>query len=449
MVRSSTWRVAIIVGTLTLLCLVGFSAYFSYLSWGVFFAAVIPSCIAFLLVLYILKGMTGSINKLTHAARMMADGELNQKVQVTSGEEISELAAALNLMASKLKERLEHITVERDSMATTLSHMSDGIFVLDSNSKVTLVNQAAQRMLQLSEGHVLGYTFIEAVRDYELAEILQRCMKTGKQQTGTVEVNSLKLFLGVIATPLEEDSGCLLILNDLTELQQLQIARHDLASNISHELRTPIASIKAIAETLHEGAIEDSAVAKDFVGKINAEVDKLAQMVQELGELSRIESGEAPFQIQPFDMTEAISQAVGRLTPQADRVGLKLETTSSSTLPKALGDSDLIGHVLVNLIHNAIKFTPPGGKISVSAELENSYILVSIADTGVGIPADDLPRIFERFYKADRARSGSGTGLGLAIAKHIIESHNGSIRVHSMEGKGSTFRFTIPLATEL
>lgn len=346
----------------------------------------------------------------------------------------------------KDKERVALITTERDRMAAILSNMGDGILVVDSDSRVTQVNQAAQRILQLSENKVLGHTFIEAVRDYELDGILQRCLKTKKEQSGTVETSPRRQFLGVIATPLEDEGGCLLLVQDLTRIRRLETVRRDFVANISHELRTPTASIKALAETLQDGAIDDSAVAKDFLARIDTEVDKLIQMVQELGDLSRIEGGQAPIQKKPFDITGVIGQAAARLGMQADRAGLTLNVEIASSLPQALGDRDRIEQVLVNLLHNAIKFTPPGGKISILARAEGSSILVSIADTGVGISVDDLPRIFERFYKADRSRTSKGTGLGLAIAKHVIEAHGGSIRAESMVGKGSTFHFTLPVA---
>jgi two-component system phosphate regulon sensor histidine kinase PhoR len=171
-------------------------------------------------------------------------------------------------------------------------------------------------------------------------------------------------------------------------------------------------------------------------------------MVQELGELSRIESGEAPLQKRGINIADAIEHAVDRLKAQSDRAGLKLDIAIPPSLPKVMADEARVEQVLVNLIHNAIKFTPSGGRINISAKARDSDILVSVTDTGIGIPADDLPRIFERFYKADKSRSGGGTGLGLAIAKHIVEAHGGRIWVESVEGKGSTFSFTLPLAHE-
>jgi two-component system phosphate regulon sensor histidine kinase PhoR len=252
----------------------------------------------------------------------------------------------------------------------------------------------------------------------------------------------------MIATPLEGDIGCLLHIRDLTELRRLEMIRQDFISNISHEFRTPIASVKALAETLNEGAIEDASVARDFLNKINAEADRLAQMVQELGELSRIESGEAPLHKRDISIAEAIEHAVDRLRAQADRAGLKLDVDVPTILPKVMADEGRVEQVLINIIHNAIKFTSSAGIIRISAKVGGDVIIVSVSDTGVGIPADDLPRIFERFYKADKARSGGGTGLGLAIAKHIVEAHGGRIWVESAEGKGSTFNFTLPLASK-
>jgi two-component system phosphate regulon sensor histidine kinase PhoR len=404
--------------------------------------------IAILLVLQISKIITEPVKKLTWVLKKMTEGELDQEIQATSKDEIGKLAKAFNLMAAKIKEMVTLITTERDRMSVILFHIGDAIFVVDGDSKVTMINQAAERILQLSKDKVLGHTFIEVMRDYKINEILQHCLKSREQQTQLVETRHKKQFLGVIVTPLQGETGCLVLLQNLTELRRLETVRRDFISNISHELRTPIASLKALAETLQDGAIEDSSVAKDFLGKINTEVDRLAQMVQELGDLFRIESGGASLQKKLVDISKTIKHAVERLGAQSDRAGLNLETNIPCDLSQVLADEMRVEQVLVNLIHNAIKFTLPGGRIIVSAKIEGSNILVSVNDAGVGIPADDLPRIFERFYKVDKARGGGGTGMGLAIAKHIVEAHGGRIWAMSVEGKGSTFNFTLPLASK-
>ena len=411
--------------------------------------AVIAAVTAILLAFQLLRITTEPVKKLTQLSKRMAQGELDQEIQITSRDEVGELARAFNQMAVRLKEMVALITNERDRMATILSNIDDAIFMVNGNGKITAMNRAAESIFQISEGKALGHTFIEIVRDHELNRLLQRCLSTRRQQTGAVEIKPKKQFLGVVATPLSGDGGCLAHIQDLTELRRLEMIRQDFISNISHELRTPIASVKALAETLNEGAVEDPSVAKDFLSRINAEADKLAQMVQELGELSRIESGEAPLQIRSINIAEAIGHAVDRLRAQADRAELKLDIDSPPTLPEVLADEARVEQVLVNLIHNAIKFTPSGGRISISAKAKDNDIVVSVADTGIGIPPDDLPRIFERFYKADKSRTGGGTGLGLAIAKHIVEAHDGRIWAESVEGKGSNFNFTLPLTSKL
>ena len=419
----------------------------SYINTTIVSGGLIATAIAALLAFQISRITTEPVKQITQASKRLAEGQLGQQIQVTSKDEFGDLAKAFNQMSARLKEMVALISAERDRMGVILSNMDDGIFVVDNESRVTLINPAAERMLRLSKGEVQGRTFVEVVRDYELYQILQNCSRTREQQTGSVEVGPRKQFLGVIATPLEDKGGCLLLLQDLTEMRRLEKVRRDFVSNISHELRTPIAALKALAETLHDGAIDDPSVAKDFLGKIGAEVDRLNQMVQELGELSRIESGEAPLQKILLDVAEEIQQVAGRLKAQANRGQLSLNIDIPHTLPQAFADKDRVEQVLVNLIHNAIKFTPPGGSITISAKADDGNILVSVADTGVGIPADDLPRIFERFYKADKARAGGGTGLGLAIAKHVVEAHNGKVWAESIEGKGSTFHFTLPLAS--
>jgi two-component system phosphate regulon sensor histidine kinase PhoR len=409
--------------------------------------ALIAAALGILLAFQITRITVDPIKKLTDVSREMAEGNLNQEIVAASRDEVGDLARAFNRMALKLKEAMSLVTAERDRMAIVLESMGDAIFVVDGEGRVTMTNKAAEKVLQVPRDATTGRHFIEAVRDYEIDALLQRCLKEREQQTGLVEIRSKRQLLGVIVTPFQEDSGCLLLIQDLTELRRLETVRRDFIANLSHELRTPIASLKALGETLNEGAIDQPTVARDFMGKMNAEVDRLAQMVQEMGDLSRIESGEAPLQKSPVNVTEVVSRAVERLKAQSERAGLQIKVDIASGLPSVSADGSRIEQVLVNLIHNAIKFTPTGGRVTVSAKAEGDRLIVSVSDTGVGIPEDDLPRVFERFYKADRARAGGGTGLGLAIAKHVVEAHGGRIWVESVEGRGATFSLGLPLAS--
>ena len=240
-------------------------------------------------------------------------------------------------------------------------------------------------------------------------------------------------------------SGVLLLFQDLTELRSLQTTRRELIGNISHEFRTPLAGIKAMVETLRYGAIDDKEAAIDFLTRIDDDVERLTQIVVELTELSRIETGEAELRLEPVDLNLLVEEVITQLSPQIERQQVTAEKKIDTNLPSVQADKRRIRQTIVNLIHNAIKFTNPGGNILVTTRVHRVSATVDISDTGVGIAKSDLPHVFERFYKGDRDRSGGGTGMGLAIAKHIVEAHGGSIWVQSEEGKGSTFSFSLTL----
>jgi two-component system phosphate regulon sensor histidine kinase PhoR len=238
----------------------------------------------------------------------------------------------------------------------------------------------------------------------------------------------------------------LLLFQDLTNQRQTEAMRRDFISNVSHELRTPLAALKALTETLQAGALEDPPAAHRFLEQMETEVDSLSLMVNELLELSRIESGRVPLNLAPTPPLDIVYPAVDRLRLQAERAGLLLSVECAEDLPLVLADATRVQQVVVNLLHNAIKFTPSEGEVTVNVTRQDREVRFAISDTGIGIAAEDLPRIFERFYKVDRSRATSGTGLGLAIARHLVEAHGGRIWAESEVGKGSTFYFTIPLA---
>jgi two-component system phosphate regulon sensor histidine kinase PhoR len=409
--------------------------------------ALVAAALGILLAFQVTRITVDPVKKLTAVSKRMADGDLNQEIAVTSRDEVGELARAFNRMAMQVKQTMAAVTAERDRMEVIFSHMGDAILVVDGDSVVNTLNRAAEKVFQTSREQAIGRHFIEVVRDYEIDTLLQRCLTAKEQQKGLVGVSPKRQLLGVIVTPFQGESGCVVLVQDLTELRRLETVRRDFISNLSHELRTPITSLKALTETLYEGAIDQPSVAKEFVSKMNVEVDRLAQMVQEMGDLSRIESGEAPPKRSPVNIADVATRAVERLRAQADRAGLQVKLETASGLPAVSADEGRIEQVLVNLVHNAIKFTPPGGRIDITAKVDGNHLLVSVSDTGVGISTDDLPRVFERFYKADRARAGGGTGLGLAIARHVVEAHGGKIWAESVEGRGATFSFSIPLAS--
>jgi two-component system phosphate regulon sensor histidine kinase PhoR len=335
--------------------------------------------------------------------------------------------------------------------------MADGVLITDRDGQVQLINPAATHLLNTSAGAAQGRPCAQVLRHHQLIELWQNCSRQRQEQTEVVEMGRLGLFLRVITTPLSAGSpeggqeagqhGCLIILQDLTQMRRLETVRRDFISNISHELRTPLASLKALVDTLRDSALDDPPAAQRFLNRIETEVDALTQMVQELLELSRIESGQVPLRLVATPVADVVLPSVERLHPQAERANLKITINLPDDLPPVLADAERLQQVVTNLVHNAIKFTPAGGQVTIAAEPAGDEVVISVRDTGIGIPADDLPRIFERFYKADRARSSGGTGLGLAIAKHLVQAHGGRIWAESVEGQGSTFYFTLPISS--
>jgi two-component system phosphate regulon sensor histidine kinase PhoR len=388
---------------------------------------------------------TRPIRKLTIASERIASGELEQKITIETKDEVGELAQAFNEMSLKLKEMVETISGERARLATILDNMADGVIMTDSEGNILLANNAAAKLFNIK--NTTEKPLIEVVRDHEMDEVLKLCLQTAKTQSVQYESGTSKRYIRAIAIPIShgEMSGVLLLFQDLTELRNLQTTRRELIGNISHEFRTPLAGIKAMVETLRDGAVDDQEAARDFLARIDDEVERLTQIVVELTELSRIETGEAELRLEPVNLNSLVEEVITQLSPQIERQQLTAEKKTDTNLPSVQADKRRIRQTIVNLIHNAIKFTNPGGKIMVTTRIHNGSVTVDISDTGIGIAKRDLPHVFERFYKGDRDRSGGGTGMGLAIAKHVIEAHGGSTWVQSEEGKGSTFSFSLPI----
>ena len=370
--------------------------------------------------------------------------ELNQR-----NDEIGTLASSFFELTNQLNHQITDLKNERMKLAAILTNMTDGAILVNSEGIVTLINPAARHLFGFYEDIASSpRTLIEIVRAHEIVNVWNLCQQSNQQQTVSFETPINRDYLQVIGTRLKPSlpEFTLLLFQNLTTQRKLETVRRDFVSNVSHELRTPLASLKALTETLQQGALTDPPAAQRFLSQMDDEIDNLTQMVQELLELSRIESGKVPLlkkEITPFAV---IDPAVKRMTLQAQRSSLELLNASPETLPEIAVDSSRLQQVLVNLIHNAIKFTPPGGRIEVSAHAEEKFVIFSVQDSGIGIPPDDLARIFERFYKADRARTSGGTGLGLSICRHLVEAHGGKIWAESRPGEGSTFFFSIPIA---
>jgi two-component system phosphate regulon sensor histidine kinase PhoR len=410
-------------------------------------ATVIITILAILSAWLIARTTTKPIRQLTRASKKISAGQLGQKIPVSTKDEIGQLAQAFNEMSSNLKTTVETISTEKTKLANILAIMADGVIMTDIEGNIVLANPAAGKLFGFKEPDALSKPLIEAVHDHEVDEILKLCLKTRKEQTTQFESGIARRFLRAIAVPLHNQgrsSSTLVLFQDLTELRNLQTMRRDMVGNISHELRTPIAGIKAMIETLQDGAIDDKEAARDFLSRIEGEADRLTQMVSEITQLSRIETGQVELKMESVNLNALIDGVLAEMSPLADRQQITLSKEQSPDLPLIRADKDRIRQTIINLVHNAIKFNISSGRVTISTSYDSNSVTVSVADTGIGISKDDLPHVFERFYKADKARTGGGSGLGLAIAKHTVQSHGGDIRAQSEERKGSVFTFSLP-----
>jgi len=408
---------------------------------------VMTTILAVVAAWLIARTVTRPVQQLTKRAQKIATGELQQEVAVATKDEIGQLARAFNDMSSTLRATMENVSAEKNKLTNVLANMADGVIMTDVEGNVILANTAAGKFFGFKEADFLNKRLIEVVHDHEVDEILKKCLQTEKEHAVQFESGLTKRFLQAIAVPLRGRvrlTGALILLQDLTELRNLQTMRRELVGNISHELRTPLASIKAMVETLQSGAMNDREAAQDFLSRIEGEIDHLTQMVAELTQLSRIEAGQAELKMEPVDLNAVIDEVITEVIPLAEKQKIVISKDLSPDLPSLPADKDRIHQTITNLVHNAIKFNRPDGKVTISTSYDSNSVSVSVSDTGIGIAEEDLPHIFERFYKTDKARSGGGSGLGLAIAKHTIKAHGGEIWAESQEGKGSVFTFRLP-----
>ena len=411
------------------------------------------------LAFFLAARFTRPIQDLLGATHRILSGDRHARIMHYGRDETSEFIHAYNQLIDHDSQIITELTEERDQLASVLAYMADGVIIADAHGYVRQVNPAAMRLLGATEKKALGRPIAETLRHHQLIGLWQQCQQQKQEQIAAVEVGR-DLFLQAVVTPIMRQGSLvyLVILQDLTTIRRLETVRRDFISNLSHELRTPLASLRAVVETLQDSAMDDRPAATRFLSRAEHEVDTLTQMVEELLELSRIESGRVPLKLSPTAVSDLVQAPLERFRAQAQRDGLELVVAIPDNLPKVLADAGRVQQVVNNLVHNALKFTPQG-QVTVSAFADTDApkqvsqmltqlppsVVIMVTDTGVGISAEDLPRIFERFYKSDRARTRGrgGTGLGLAIARHIVQAHNGRIWAESKEGKGSTFYFSL------
>ncbi|MBI3178868.1 MAG: HAMP domain-containing protein, partial [Deltaproteobacteria bacterium] len=383
---------------------------------------------------------------LTEAARRMAAGDLATRTRHSGKDELGELGRALDQLASSLSSTLSELRAERDRVSGILSGMQEGVLLLDRDGRVALVNPALCEMLLLPSD-AQGKTPLEVIRHAELKALLDECLDHDEAHSREIDVGGLKpRRLLVRAQPLAgEQGGTLAVFVDVTDMRRLETMRRDFVANVSHELRTPVTAIRSAAETLDMAMDRDPEAARRFVEIIDRNAERLRELVEDLLDLSRIESQTYKLTFVGFDLGNLATHVLDLFRDRGEKKNLRLVCEMPSSVLTVYADTKAVDHVLTNLVDNAVKYCPSGTTVTLRAELEGDLVRVVVADDGPGIEPRHLPRLFERFYRVDagRSRELGGTGLGLSIVKHLVEAMGGSVRVESQLGGGTTFSFTL------
>ena len=405
--------------------------------------------LAFVLGSILATGVIKPINRIIHVSRIFSQGDFSHKIFLDSKDEIGELASTLNKMAQDIEDKIKEIETQNQKLAAIFNSMIEGVIVVDKVEHIISVNPTIEKIFGILNKDVEGKVFLEAIRNNDIAEVISATLKRGEYVSNEIAlIYPVRRVFGVNATPIFDNkviSGCLVVVHDITEIRRLETVRSDFVANVSHELKTPLTSIKGFVETLLEGALNDKENNRNFLKIIQEHTERLNSLVDDLLSLSHLESKEITLNKKSFNLRSQLEEVISGFKSQLKKMGIDIK----NELPASISinaDKDRIEQVFTNLIDNAIKFNKEKGFVRIFSEEINGKVKITVEDSGIGIPEKDIPRIFERFYRVDKARSRElgGTGLGLSIVKHIVELHGGSVSVESTEGLGSKLWFILP-----
>jgi len=404
--------------------------------------------------IFVAGRVTRPVVEMEAIARRMSEGEYTARAPVRSVDELGALGRALNTMMAGLRERIDDLQEERAKATAILDGMVEGVIAVDVHECILLMNERARAMFSVGPGRGDGKPLPEVIRNADLHELfratraagleapLRRELRLGHPVARMLEITAVPLRLGA------GESGAVMVLHDITALRRLERVRTEFVANVSHELRTPLTAIQGYLETLLGGALEERANARRFLEIAFRHTERLGRLLNDLTDLSNIELGKVSLRLAPVRFAEVLGSVLDIVRPKAEasRVGLIADVEPADIVAHA--DHDRLAQILINLVDNAVKYTPEGGWVTVRARRDGGRLEVRVRDTGIGIPRADLPRISERFYRVDKARSRElgGTGLGLAIVKHLVLAHGGELEITSEEGEGTTVRFTLAAA---
>jgi len=421
MIKNNIWRAIINYFFILLIFLAILQFYFFYhlnLGWALLTSFIFALGLGWILF----KQVISPLKKMNMVTKAIGQGNLNQELPLYEQKEISQLAQNINDLVRQQKKVLAQITAEKNRIQTILNSMMEGVIALDKQGNILLLNSAVENFLGIAQEAYLGKNILSLIRNYDLERAVKRVLKSEKPITQELQlIYPEPSFYYLKATPLknqeQEKEGIVILLRNITKEKRLDQMRTEFVANISHELRTPLTSISGFLETL-------------------------AKLINDLLHLSKIEERRVVHRWQLVQLKEIINQVAAMFQPQAQQKSLSLTVEMPVELPCVSGDPDLLAQVLTNLVDNAIKYTPPDGHVLIRATTDKDNVQVEVKDTGIGIPPEDLPRVFERFYRVEKARARElgGIGVGLAIVKHIIKAHGGSIKAESIPHQGSAFK---------
>jgi len=400
--------------------------------------------------LLVSRGFTSRVDRLTAFSRRVAEGDFHAEPSGSSGDALDSLGSSLNQTAARLDQTIRTLTEERNLSSAILGSMVEGVAVVNASERVLFSNPSFASVLGLGSPPQPGSGLVEVVRQTELIEAVRKVL-AGEARveseivTGTLRQHFFAATVAAVRTT--QANGAVVVLHDITDLRKLERVRRDFVANVSHEFRTPLTAIQGFSETLLGGAMNDPQNRDRFLGIILEHARRLARLTDDLLMLSKMDADRLELELRRLPVEHLVAGCVETAQPRAVEKDLRLSVSLDKKLPDIAGDRRRLTEVLQNLLDNAIQYTPAGGQIMVSAERRDGEVVFTVSDTGIGIPQADQPRIFERFYRVDVARSREvgGTGLGLSIAKHLMEAHGGRLWVESEVGQGSQFHFSVPI----
>ena len=396
------------------------------------------------------RAFSNRIQRLKEFSRRVAAGDFRALPMDRKGDELSDLSSTLNRTAAQLDSTIRKLTEERNQSAAVLASMAEGVVVISADQRVVFCNESFCRALNIETKGLENRPVAEVIPNADLLEYIQQARAGNKTLSSELVVGSVRTRnFATTVTPVQSHdrtAGVVLVLHDISELRRLERARRDFVANVSHEFRTPLTAIQGFAETLLGGALEDEVNRRRFLEIIRNHAIRLGNLTEDLLKLARVEAGRFPLKLEPIAISAVIEPCIETTRLNAALKNLSVEAHCSPDLPMVNGNAGSLQQALQNLLDNAVRYSSPGGRITVKAVVGGGSIAISVSDTGPGIPKADQERIFERFYRTDSARSRDlgGTGLGLSIAKHLVEAHGGEVRVQSIVGSGSTFSIILP-----